>query len=85
MQVDVTPLSAGAFSFFLHVDSNDPVTPTYDINVGDNAAPGGEIDIQRPAGVSNSIADGGTSNVTGAIAGVQSILTFTIENLGTGD
>ena len=85
LPVDVTPIAAGAFSFTLNITSNAPGTPTYSINVSGNAAVGGEIDIQRPAGIANSIADGGTDTVTGAVAGMTTVLTYTVENLGTAD
>ncbi|MBZ0138108.1 MAG: choice-of-anchor D domain-containing protein, partial [Planctomycetes bacterium] len=79
LPVSVTPVAAGAFSFRLNVTSNAPSQPTYTIIVSGNAAVGGEINIQRTI----SIADGGTDTVTGAVAGVTTVLTYTIQNLGT--
>ncbi|MCA8937963.1 MAG: choice-of-anchor D domain-containing protein, partial [Planctomycetes bacterium] len=82
--VDITPTALGAWSFTLQVTSNDTTDPSYTIAVDGNAAAGGEIDIQRPAGVPNSIPDNvGSDSVSGTIAGVTTVVTYTIENQGT--
>jgi hypothetical protein len=79
--VDVTPTAAGAFSFTLRVSSDDQNENPYDITISGTAAPGGEIDIERPVGT--SIADGGSDTITGAVAGVTTTVFYTIENQGT--
>ncbi|MCA8913193.1 MAG: choice-of-anchor D domain-containing protein, partial [Planctomycetes bacterium] len=82
MQVDVTPATAGAFSFVLSVSSNDAGTPTYTVNFSDTAAPGGEIDVERP--VSTALADGSTDNLgSGHVAGVGTVLTYRVFNNGS--
>ncbi|MCA8937962.1 MAG: choice-of-anchor D domain-containing protein, partial [Planctomycetes bacterium] len=81
--VDITPTALGAWSFTLQVTSNDTTDPSYTIAVGGNAAPGGEIELQRPA--LSPIANGGNDNVAGTVAGATTQVTYTIENTGTGD
>jgi len=83
LDVTVTPIAAGNWSFTLQVMSNDLDEATYDIFVSGTAAPGGEIDMQRPA--PTSIADGGSDVVGGTVAGAGTVLTYTIRNFGTAD
>ncbi len=80
--VAYTPTLAGAYSFGLTVDSDDPNTPSYTITVSGTASGEPVVSLQRPAG--NTIANGGTDDQGGsATAGTQINLTYTVANSGT--
>ncbi|MBE7491760.1 MAG: choice-of-anchor D domain-containing protein [Planctomycetes bacterium] len=83
LNVTITPIAAGAWSFDLDIASDDVDENPYDIAVSGTAAPGGEIDVQRPAG--NPIADGGSDSVTGTVSGTPTLITYTIRNFGSAD
>ncbi|MFH1941546.1 MAG: GEVED domain-containing protein, partial [bacterium] len=70
--------AAGAFSLDMDIANNDGNENPYDIAVSGTGI-GSEIDVQRPAGAGNSIADGGTDNVGNQGVGVVN-LTYTIDN-----
>jgi MYXO-CTERM domain-containing protein len=85
-QVDYTIDATGAFSFDIAIAADDPRLGdgAFDYTVaGDAIVPMPEIDIQRPAGT--SIASGMTDAQGSVDVGVAQTLTYTVENVGTGD
>lgn len=84
MEVSFSAQAAGAFSFQVVVESNDPAEPTYTITVsgmGDGEAP--EITVEQPAGT--AVASGGSINLGAIKVGAAQTLAFTIRNEGAGD
>jgi len=78
---EVTPTSAGPFSFRYQVANNDADESPYDFLAGGTAgvATAPELDLSRGA---TPVADGGTDSVTGALAGLTTVLTYEIANVG---
>jgi LPXTG-site transpeptidase (sortase) family protein len=71
----------GAFSFDMDVANNDSTENPYDITVSGTGTGGvPEIDIQRPAGAPNSIADGGTDALGNQSISSSVNLTYTVDN-----
>ena len=79
--IGITP-SAATFGFNIEIDNDDSDENPYDIIVSGTATvPSPEINIQRSA---VNIADGATDAVGSAFSiGVQTTLTWTIQNTGT--
>ena len=78
--VSIQPTAAGPFGFGMFIPNNDANENPYNVIVnGTGSTPSPEMDVTRgPA-----VADGGTDTVTGASAGVASVLTYTITNSGS--
>jgi len=86
VQVDFDVTAEGAFSFDVAIANDDPRSGdgTFDFTVaGEGIVPMPDIDIQRPAGT--SIASGGTDDAGSVNVGEAQSLSYTIENVGTGD
>ena len=81
VDVDVTVLTTGAFSFDIDI-TNTAGDLNYDIAVSGTGIPG-EIDIQRP--VASTIADGASDAIGTYYAGSAFVLTYTIEELISSD
>ncbi|MBZ0137230.1 MAG: hypothetical protein K8I27_12765, partial [Planctomycetes bacterium] len=79
LQITVTPTNGGNFFFDFDINSDDQNENPYDIHVDGSAIPGGEIDLTR--GI--PLADTDTDTVTGAVAGTPTVLTYTVQNLGS--
>jgi len=81
LDVSFNVTAAGAFSLDMDIANNDANENPYDITVfGTGVAP--EIDVQRPAGAGNSIADGDPDAVGNQPVGAVN-MTYTIANTGT--
>lgn len=78
----VTPITDGPFEFTLVIVNDDVDEGTYTvIYQGNGVSP--EISVERPVGVANTIADGGSDPVAGTVSLVPTTLTYTIRNSGT--
>lgn len=79
LQVNVT--ATGPFGFIARLDNNDANENSYAFVITGTGVLPAEMDVLRGA---VPVADGGADTVTGAIAGTPSVLTYTINNTGTG-
>ena len=76
-----SPASNGVKTATVTLRNNSEADPYTFMVLGD-AAGEPEIDVQRPAGAVNSIADGGTDAQGSKEVGTQVTLTYTVENTG---
>ncbi len=74
------PSAAGVRTATVSIANDDGDENPYNFSIQGTGTVAPEIDVQRPA--STSIADGGTDTQTGAEAGTQVTLTYTVENTG---
>ena len=84
--VDITATSATSWSASFSIPNNDSDEDPYTFTIAGTAYdPTPEIDLQRPAGVANSIALNGTDTITGTFNAVPTTLTYTIANQDLGN
>lgn len=77
LQVCFSPTAGGTRTAALHIASNDPDTPTYDISLsGVGDAP--EIAVEQPE--SNNLVDGDTRSFGNVETGTSTSLVFTVRN-----
>lgn len=79
VDVTYTASTAGAFSFDLTVDSDDPVDGTYVITV-DGQTAGPDIVVERGG---NVVASGGNDAVGNVVTAEATTFTYTVRNSGT--
>ncbi|MCB2022287.1 MAG: choice-of-anchor D domain-containing protein, partial [Burkholderiaceae bacterium] len=72
--------TAGAFSCQLLFASNDPDVPSYTLTVSGTATGTPVIQLERPSGTIK--AHNGSDTVAGTMAGLPTVLTYTIRNTG---
>ncbi|MGE3853724.1 MAG: beta strand repeat-containing protein, partial [Planctomycetota bacterium] len=77
--IRLRPVAAGAIAFRVTVESDDPTTPSYGVNVASDEYP--DLQVEQPQ--YTALANGATHSVGSVTAGSTVVMTITLVNRGT--